>query len=591
MAALLSLVVLMGWQALFPPPPPVEPAPQDEATALSTPRASEASAAAETAARSATTTPASESTSALGGDAAAEITAAEPVEPIVGSAGAQAELETERWHAVFDATGARLISMKLLERRTADGNPVELVRRRESSQPFPFSIVDRTGAPLAVDATPFAITERSKEQLVFRYRGPQGDVTKTFRVDERGMLGYDVAVTAPATWSLWFGPGVANPEWNDFSDRFSKSARQATLMGEEMESRQTSKVEALEVNSGAGVNWFSLEDKYFLMAIAPLQQVAEVSYVPVRALGSEDEGLQGFVRTVDDVNAEGPVGVGLVVSSLAASQSGTSYWGAKEYTELAALPYGFEETVRFGMFGVIARPLLYGLRWIHSNLTPNWGWSIVLMTLAINLVLFPLRHKSYISMQKMQKLNPRMESIRSKFRPKLKDKQGKPNLDMQRKMNEEIQGLFKEEGVNPAMGCLPLLLQMPVFFAFYRLLSQAVELQGAPWLGWVTDLSVPDPYKVLPLLMGATQFIQTKTMPPATNPTQRILMNTMPIWFTFFAFTFPAGLVLYWLTNNVLTIVQQGGYNQLKKAGYLGGVDEPSKPSGAGKPSKAKKAK
>ncbi len=578
MAALLSLAVLMGWQALFPPPPLVEPAPEVEAAGFDSLRGGAQSTPSGTA--GATVTEAGAASGPVASQAetpAAE--AAEILDPIVGSAGARAELATDRWHAVFDATGARLISMTLLKRHGADGSPVELVRPRESNQPYPFSTVDRSGLPLALDSVPFAITERSRDQLVFRYRGAEGDVTKTFNIDERGLLGYDIAVSAPASWSLWFGPGVANPEWADFDDRFSKTARQASVMREEMESRQSSKVEETEIMSGAGASWFSLEDKYFLMAIVPDQQVAEIAFIPVRTTGSEEEGLQGYVRLADDLTVEGPAGVGLVASPQGAALSGTSFWGAKEYTELRALPYGLEETVRFGMFGVIARPLLYGLRWIHSNVTSNWGWSIVLMTFAINLVLFPLRHKSYISMQKMQKLNPRMESIRGKFRPKLRDKQGKPNLEMQRKMNEEIQGLFKEEGVNPAMGCLPLLIQMPVFFAFYRLLSQAVELQGAPWVGWIADLSLQDPYKALPLLMGATQFLQTKTMPPATNPTQRILMNTMPIWFTFFAFTFPSGLVLYWLTNNVLTIVQQGGYNQLKKAGYLGGTDEPPKKS------------
>ena len=129
---------------------------------------------------------------------------------------------------------------------------------------------------------------------------------------------------------------------------------------------------------------------------------------------------------------------------------------------------------------------------------------------------------------------------------------------------------------------------MPVFFAFYRLLAEAVELQGAPWIGWIADLSLQDPIKALPLLMGATQFLQTKTMPPAANPTQRIIMNTMPIWFTLFAFAFPAGLVLYWLTNNVLTIIQQAGYNQLKKAGYFGGVDDSKAPKKQKLPKQAK---
>ena len=579
MAALLSLAVLIGWQMLFPPPPiadapptqGVDVASQIEVGARDVQGGVGAGADAAGPGSAATTTQTVEQTA---GESESPVEPLVIEEPTAGTPGKRVELSTESWRAVFDTTGARLVSMSLLERHGVDGKPVELVRHRGPGQPQPFSIVDRGGFPGELDTSAFAIEEQSSDQIRFVYRGPAGIAEKTFRVGSDGLLEYDVSVQSPRDWSLWFGPGVGNPEWKDFDNRFSKAYRQATLKRDELDSRQTSKIKTSETSLGSGVAWFSLEDKYFLMALVPRQEVAQVTIVPVRASGDEDQGVSGYVRAEDDPDAEGPLDAALVVTPAGERTAGTSFWGAKEYTRLRELPYGFEETVRFGTFGLIARPLLYGLRWIHNNVTPNWGWSIVLMTLAINLVLFPLRHKSFISMQKMQKLNPRMEAIRSRYRPKLRDKQGKPNIEMQRKMNEEIQGLFKAEGVNPAMGCLPLLIQMPVFFAFYRLLGQAVELQGAPWIGWISDLSLQDPIKALPLLMGATQFLQTKTMPPASNPTQRILMNTMPIWFTFFAFTFPAGLVLYWLTNNTLTIIQQAGYNQLKKAGYLGGVTE-----------------
>ncbi len=563
MAALLSLGVLMAWQAIFPPSPPVEQAPS---IAVGDGQQAE--------------------TDPLGvaaqGTSEGALDAAEPeteqmvtAERVDGPLGVSSTLQTENWSATIDSTGGRVVSMRLLQRRTQNGEAVELVRRRAADQPSPFSFVDQIGHPLPLDSVGFAVTEATDSRVSLAYSGPEGQVTKTFSISDAGLLDYDIRVErGPSPWFLWLGPGVANPEWSELDDRFSKSARQASVMSDELESKQTSKLEQSERLTGDKVRWFSLEDKYFLVAVAPDQRLAEVDLLPVRSLGDEEGGVTGFTLVDDQIEADGPLDSAIVFRPTGPVASGSSYWGAKEYTRLKALPFDFEKTVRFGMFSFLARPLLYGLRWIHSNVTPNWGWSIVLMTLAINLVLFPLRHKSFVSMQKMQKLNPRMEAIRGKFRPKLRDKQGRPNLDNQRKMNEEIQALFKEEGVNPAMGCLPLLLQMPVFFAFYRLLGQAVELQGAPWIGWIADLSVQDPYKALPLLMGATQFLQTKTMPPVANPTQRILMNTMPIWFTFFAFTFPAGLVLYWLTNNVLTIFQQAGYNRLKKAGYFGGEPE-----------------
>ena len=244
--------------------------------------------------------------------------------------------------------------------------------------------------------------------------------------------------------------------------------------------------------------------------------------------------------------------------------SAEAYWGPKVYDDLATLPYGLEKSVELGPFGFLSRPLLYGLRWIHENVVSNWGWAIILMTVAIRLVLFPLNHKSVVSMQKMQEVNPKIQAIRQKYRSKLKDKQGRPNPEAQRKMNEEIMALYKQEGVNPAGGCLPLLLQIPVLFAFYSLLSTAIELRYAPWIGWIHDLSAPDPLLILPIVMGASQFLQQKLTPTAGDPMQRRIMMLLPIFFTILFLGFPSGLVLYWLTNNLLGIAQQVVYKRMK---------------------------
>ena len=189
----------------------------------------------------------------------------------------------------------------------------------------------------------------------------------------------------------------------------------------------------------------------------------------------------------------------------------------------------------------------------------------MLLTVAINIVLLPLTHKSYTSMQKMQELNPKIQAIKDRYRGKLKDSQGKPKIEMQRKMNEEVMALYKLEGVNPAGGCLPMVIQLPVLFAFYRLLSAAVELQEAPWMLWIHDLSAPDPYYALPLIMGATQFLQQRMTPMAGDPMQRRIFQLMPVFMTFLFLGFPSGMVLYWLTNNVLTIARQAIYMRYKK--------------------------
>jgi YidC/Oxa1 family membrane protein insertase len=250
--------------------------------------------------------------------------------------------------------------------------------------------------------------------------------------------------------------------------------------------------------------------------------------------------------------------------------------------------------VDLGWFGFLARWLLKGLIYIHDHWVGNYGWAIILLTFGIKLVLFPLTHKSYVSMRKMQQLNPKMQAIRERWRPKLKRKDGKPDIEAQRKMNEEVMALYKSEGVNPAGGCLPMLLQLPVLFAFYQLLSAAVELRNAPWLGWIHDLSAPDPFYALPIIMGATQFIQQKMTPAAGDPMQRRIFQLMPIFMTFLFLGFPSGLVLYWLTNNVLTIAQQGIYNRLAgdKADAATPAEKkvhakPDKKSGPKKPGRA----
>jgi YidC/Oxa1 family membrane protein insertase len=195
----------------------------------------------------------------------------------------------------------------------------------------------------------------------------------------------------------------------------------------------------------------------------------------------------------------------------------------------------------------------------------NYGWAIVLLTFGIKLVFFPLTWKSQESMTKMQELNPKVQAIRARFKSKLKDKQGRPNLEAQRQMNEEVMTLYRTAGVNPVSGCFPMLLQIPVFFALYRLLATAVELRNAPWIGWIQDLSAPDPIWILPILMGATSLGMQKMMPATGDPMQRRIMQMMPIMFTVFAFAFPSGLVLYWITNNLLTMVQQALLLKVRK--------------------------
>ena len=221
------------------------------------------------------------------------------------------------------------------------------------------------------------------------------------------------------------------------------------------------------------------------------------------------------------------------------------YIGPKDYKVLKAIDPVLVNAIEYGWFTFAAAPLFSVLLWLHG-IFGNWGWAIIALTLLIRMILFPLTYKGMLSMQKMKDIAPQIKEIQAKHK-------GDPQ-----RMNAAVMEKYKKEGANPLGGCLPLLLQIPVFFAIYRVLLNAVELQGAEWILWVNDLSRMDPYFVLPILMGATMFYQQHITPNNfTDPMQEKIFKYLPIIFTFFFITFPAGLVLYWFVNNIFSIAQQ----------------------------------
>ena len=221
------------------------------------------------------------------------------------------------------------------------------------------------------------------------------------------------------------------------------------------------------------------------------------------------------------------------------------YIGPKESSILKNIHSKLTDAIEYGWFTFISKPLFKVLEWFY-DLVGNWGWAIVLVTLLIKLILFPLSYKGMMSMQRLKDLAPKMKEIKEKYG---KDPQ---------KMNAKMMELYKKHGANPMGGCLPLLLQIPIFFAIYRVLLNAVELQGAEWMLWITDLSLKDPLFILPVLMGASMWYQQKITPNTmTDPMQQKIFQWLPVVMTVFFITFPAGLVLYWLVNNVFTIAQQ----------------------------------
>jgi YidC/Oxa1 family membrane protein insertase len=232
------------------------------------------------------------------------------------------------------------------------------------------------------------------------------------------------------------------------------------------------------------------------------------------------------------------------------------YAGPQELEKLKALAPGLEYVVDYGWLHILAYPLFLLLNWLNG-LVGNWGVAIILLTVLIKLVFYPLSAASYKSMAQMRKLAPRLQALKERYG------------DDRQKLHEAMMKIYQEEKINPLGGCLPILVQIPVFIALYWVLLGAVELRQAPFALWITDLSAPDPFYILPLIMAATMFIQMKLSPTPPDPVQAKVMMIMPIVFSVFFFFFPAGLVLYWLVNNILSILQQWRINHvLERAGH-----------------------
>jgi YidC/Oxa1 family membrane protein insertase len=268
------------------------------------------------------------------------------------------------------------------------------------------------------------------------------------------------------------------------------------------------------------LKWIAQEDKYFFSALVPLTAVEEAS-----AWIHEDSPLISFKGNSD-------------------KNKFVLYAGPKDLDHLKKLGVGLEHIVDFGFFSLLSRPLFWILKYFY-NFSGNYGWAIVLLTIVTRIPFIPIMNKGQKSMKKLQKIQPKMAEIREKYKKDPK------------KLQKEMSELYKKSKVNPLGGCLPMLIQLPVFFALYKVLLVAIELRGAPFILWITDLSLKDPYYVLPIVMGLTMVLQQKMTPTAADPKQAKLMMFMPVIFTFMFLQFASGLVLYWLVNNILGIIQQ----------------------------------
>ena len=278
-----------------------------------------------------------------------------------------------------------------------------------------------------------------------------------------------------------------------------------------------------------GINAASAFDRYYASVLYNYDTSMAIS-----VMMDADDSPQVFIHAKDSISLSG-------------------YAGPKEYKTLHALDERLTSVIEYGWFTFIAKPMFILLQFMHDYVG-NWGWTIVFVTILIKLVLFPLSHKGMVSMNKLKELSPKVKALQEKYKG---DKQ---------KASMHMMELYKKEGANPMGGCLPIILQIPVFFAIYRVLLNSIELKGAEWILWIHDLGVMDPYFILPIAMGATMFFQQKITPNTmADPMQQKIFQLLPVVFTFFFLWFPAGLTLYWFVNNLFTIAQQYYVNTIFK--------------------------
>ena len=378
-----------------------------------------------------------------------------------------------------------------------------------------------------------SISEGEFKDISFSYQNADGiRIVKTFRFSGNG---YDIPLritvdnTRDNRQTGQIQLGLVTP-W----ENIEKSSRlsyfgPATLSQDKVHTEKSKNLGKQGVVYDVDVKWTAIEDEYFMTAIVPLNMTGEKISIQKNGTLLENK-IESPQKTIDGLQ-------GISFEYLV-------YMGPRDLDILKGVDHDLSKIIDFGFFDFIARPLLHVLKFFYSYVG-NYGVAIILLTVIIKLLFWPLTQKSYASMKAMQTLQPEMQKIREKYK---NDKE---------RLNREIMELYKTKRVNPLGGCLPMLIQIPVFFALYKVLLGNIALRHAPFAFWLTDLSAKDPYYITPVIMGVTMFLQQKMSPSTMDPTQAKMFMLMPVVFTFLFLNFPSGLVIYWLVNNVLTIFQQ----------------------------------
>jgi YidC/Oxa1 family membrane protein insertase len=467
--------------------------------------------------------------------------------PLAGQVAAASQesftVQTALYKIVFSNQGATVRSWVLAKYKDSAGKPLELVPPGATKTAWPFSLAFPNQKPAADLNQVLWAAKPAPDGLGIDYEYSDGNVSarKSFRFERNSYLWQFSDDVSQG------GKGLANlAQWRGgFGDMavMNAAGQQRTLYydlnGGKLNTKDAKSAKDGPVTDSGTYSFAGLEDNYFAAVAVPK---AEGS-IEIRTLADNLPGADGKPEPH----------VGAAIGGRAANQF-TVFVGPKDLDLLKQIDPRLEQMVDFGWFSVIAKPLFLILNWLNDHVVHNYGWAIVVVTILINIAILPMRLKSMKSMKKMQMLKPQIDAINARYKGLgLRDPR-------KQEQNQEVMALYKQHGVNPMGGCLPMVLQIPLFFAFYKVLTVAIEMRGASWL-WVTDLSQPEhlAIRVLPIAMTIAQFVMQKMTPnpPGTDPNQQKMMLFLPLIFGFMFYGVSSGLVLYWLTSNVVGILLQ----------------------------------
>jgi YidC/Oxa1 family membrane protein insertase len=526
-----ALLILVVWQHFYKPlvPPPPKPAPI------------------------AATSEAPDSRSHPVSSAVA------PAKPLAAPAAAAASAErsisidSPLYHVELSNRGAVVKSWKLKKYLTDDKppRPLDLVNPDVAQQlgwPFSLQLADKEQRELANMALYQVTPARSEFQapvtITFHWSDGHLDVSKKLTFDENYQVAVEVAVAldgkplpAALAWRGGFGDRAVEKESTLVSGFYYQGGKLNLLSYKKLGVPDHQDQPALQPGP---LDFAGIEDQFFTATF--LADGSDLSLW---------HWMQQHSMVQDGKPAAEPVSEIAVGTAAPEPLHVRVFVGPKDLAILSKVNPRLEELVNFGWTGIIAKPLLFALQWLHKYI-PNYGWAIVALTLIINFLLFPLKIKSWRSMQKMQKVTPEVRAIQDRYK---KYSMSDPR---KRKMNEEVMAIYQREGINPMGSCLPMVFQMPIWWALWRVLTGAIELRHAPWLGWIHDLSAKDPYYILPIAMTITMYLMTKMTPQtAVDPTQQKMTQLMPLMFAVIFFSLSSGLNLYMFTSNLVGVGQQ----------------------------------